>query len=379
MAGRLSRLGELAFDVLIIGAGINGCAAARQLTADGYKVLLVDRGDLGGMTTARSGRILHCGLQILQPRTSIADYLRNPRELAMRLRMARRTARDFAELCEQLEPQLEAMDTIVPVYSGGPFAGWQVDLGARLIRLMAGNSPAIQYRRMDVDDALKVPFVAGLVDRGRLQSVVSFRDYRFNWPERIAIDAALDAEDCGAVLSNFTEVIGLRCAPGGLWRAELLDRYNGCDTIEVNARLVLNLAGAFVDEVGDRIYPHVPLRRKVVAIKGAYVVVKLPEQYRGAGIAGTNSVGEPICCLPWGDFHYIGPTETLFEGSLDDVRPEEEDVTFLLREIRRLVPGLAIAKADLVMAWGRGSPCHRQTRFTKGQTTTVQCALRPCG
>ena len=53
--GRLSYLTGSIYDVLIIGAGINGCAAARQLTADGFGVLLVDRGDFGGVATARSG------------------------------------------------------------------------------------------------------------------------------------------------------------------------------------------------------------------------------------------------------------------------------------------------------------------------------------
>jgi glycerol-3-phosphate dehydrogenase len=263
------------------------------------------------------------------------------------------------------------MTTLAPVYRGGPFSGWQVDLGAWLIKLMAKNSTEIQYRRLDAGDALSNPFVSGLADRDRLQSVVSFQDYCFHWPERMAIDAALDAEESGAELCNFTEVTGLRRTSGDLWGAELLDTLNG-DTVEIDSRLVLNLAGAWVDQVSKRIHPHIHLPKKVVAVKGAYILVKLPDKYRGAGIAGINSMGEPICCLPWDDLHYVGPTETLFEGHLDDVRPEEEDVTFLLGEMRRFVPALSIASADVVMALGRGPSHHGAAWLLEGQAAAIQ-------
>ena len=50
------------FDVVVIGAGINGASGARYLAAAGYSVLLVDKGDFGSGSTSRSTRMLHCGL-----------------------------------------------------------------------------------------------------------------------------------------------------------------------------------------------------------------------------------------------------------------------------------------------------------------------------
>ena len=55
------------FDVAVIGAGINGCAAAQELAGGGYSVLLVDKGDFGAGSTSRSTRLLHCGLRFLAP------------------------------------------------------------------------------------------------------------------------------------------------------------------------------------------------------------------------------------------------------------------------------------------------------------------------
>ena len=42
----MSSLQGAHFDVAIVGAGINGASAAQHLSAAGYKVLAVDKGEL---------------------------------------------------------------------------------------------------------------------------------------------------------------------------------------------------------------------------------------------------------------------------------------------------------------------------------------------
>ena len=65
MRRSLSSLDGSEFDVIVIGAGVNGSSAAQHLTADGYRVILVDKGDFGSGSSSRSTRMLHCGLRYL--------------------------------------------------------------------------------------------------------------------------------------------------------------------------------------------------------------------------------------------------------------------------------------------------------------------------
>jgi glycine/D-amino acid oxidase-like deaminating enzyme len=44
------------FDVIVIGAGINGAGIARDAAMRGLKVLLLDKGDMGGGTSSWSYR-----------------------------------------------------------------------------------------------------------------------------------------------------------------------------------------------------------------------------------------------------------------------------------------------------------------------------------
>ena len=52
--------------VLILGAGINGAALARELVLGGISVVVVDSGDLAGGATSYSSRLIHGGLRYLE-------------------------------------------------------------------------------------------------------------------------------------------------------------------------------------------------------------------------------------------------------------------------------------------------------------------------
>ena len=74
----LSELSDKSFDVIIVGAGINGAGAAQQLVSNGYRVLIIDKGDFAGGATNKSSRILLCGLRHLVPGKSIWDFVFHP-------------------------------------------------------------------------------------------------------------------------------------------------------------------------------------------------------------------------------------------------------------------------------------------------------------
>ncbi|HUY04309.1 MAG TPA: FAD-dependent oxidoreductase, partial [Rhodocyclaceae bacterium] len=55
-----------AYDLLIIGAGINGAGIARDAAGRGLSVLIVDQGDIGGATSSASSKLIHGGLRYLE-------------------------------------------------------------------------------------------------------------------------------------------------------------------------------------------------------------------------------------------------------------------------------------------------------------------------
>src|SRR5262249_55564163 len=160
--------------------------------------------------------------------------------------------------------------------------------------------------------------------------------------ERVCMDAVLDADRMGALVRNYTEVVGLTREGDAGWNLTLADCLAVGDPVNVYGRVVLNTAGIWIDRVNAR--ATATARRRITGTKGCHIVVRLPPECREYGIATLNRLSEPLYCLPWRGLHYFGPTETLYNGDIEDIRTTEEEIDFLLGEANFLLPTLALKR-----------------------------------
>ena len=265
--------------------------------------------------------------------------------------------------------RVRPIEIAIPIFAGAPYSGWQIDLGARLLEAFDKKKVPLDYRRLSPVEAQSHPFVRGLRDAEKLSTVVVFRDYQFDWPERICIDAALDAERLGAVIRNYTTATSVERLPSGGWKLDLADTLSPTSPASVTGNILLNMTGTWIDQLNRDISPPSKPPRKIVAVKGVHMLAQLAPEYRGYGIAGMNRKGEQIFCVPWtrSDQHLIGVTETIYEGNLDDIRPEEQDISFLLEEITHFIPALKLRRADVQFAWAGARPITYDPMRVKGR------------
>ena len=356
MPKKLSELDRATYDVAIVGGGINGCAISHLLAAEGYKVIVLDKDDFATGATSRSARILHCGLRHMAPDKNIWEFLRKPGSLITKLLNTRDMARGQVELARTIPSRLRKVNLAIPIYRSDGYSGWHVDIGARLIRFINRDEVPMNYRRWRDISKSTHPFAPYLPRRDEVRSLVALDDLQFNWPERIAIDAILNAEDTGTELRNFTEVKAMSQQSGDGWSLSLSDVENPHETAEIGAKLVLNLAGHWIDEVAQRVRTSNRAARRVIPVKGVHLLVRLAPQFKGAGLVGVNSENEPFFCLPFGDNHYIGPTETAYDGDLDDIRADDEDIDFILNEAANILPQAKLKREDVILTWAGVRP-----------------------
>jgi glycerol-3-phosphate dehydrogenase len=136
---------------------------------------------------------------------------------------------------------------------------------------------------------------------------------------------------------------------------------------EVRATLVLNLAGAWIDEVARRVRTSNQAARRVIGVKGVHLLVRLQPEFKGAGLVGINRENEPFFCLPLGDLHYIGPTETPYESDIDDIHADEDDIAFILDEAARILPQSTLTRHDVIMTWAGVRPITYDRNHPKGK------------
>jgi glycerol-3-phosphate dehydrogenase len=359
----LSTLDGKSFAVVIVGAGVNGASAAQHLAAAGHDVLLVDKGDFGAGSSSRSSRLLHCGLRYLAPGESMWDFVRRPRALAIALRMARQAMACRAQMVETAPERTRKAKFCFPIYAGGAYAPWQVSLAFRLLERLGPSSVPLGYRRIAPPDVAAIPLARWLRDQDKLRGLAMFDEYRFDWPERICMDTVLDAERLGGVVRNYTAVTAMAQAGEG-WKLSLADQLRPGATAAVGARIVLNMAGIWIDRVNASAGS--TGRTHVTGTKGAHIMVRLPPECADYGIATINRIDEPFYCFPWRGMHFFGPTETVYEGDLDDIRVTDDEIDWLIEETNHMMPTLGLRREHVLFTWAGVRPLGADPGYPKG-------------
>ena len=108
------------YDVLIIGAGINGAGLFRDLCEQGLRCLIIDKGDFGSGTSAAPSRLIHGGLKYLE---------------TGELRLVAESTYERNLLLRNAAHLVKPLPTMIPIYS------WTNGVGAA-IRTLLGSTTA---------------------------------------------------------------------------------------------------------------------------------------------------------------------------------------------------------------------------------------------
>ncbi|WP_137389456.1 FAD-dependent oxidoreductase [Rhodoligotrophos defluvii] len=345
----LTSLEGQTFDTAVIGGGAAGASAAQHLAAKGFRTLLIDKGDFASGTTSRSSRLLYCGLAYFSPDYALWRFAYRWGDLKNRIAMARLAMQCRTQLAVTMPERLSRHTFFFPVFRDGAFPAWKVDLGYRALSLFGSPQAPLGYHRLPGAKAAEQYGLVRLMDQRRLDSVGVFQEYQYKWAERICLDTVLDAERCGAAVRNYTRVAAIEPLADKRWRLTLEDTLAKGVTARIEANGLVNTAGPWADRVTAQVVPHP--KPRLVGIKGVNVMVKLPDDCRGLGMETISSIGQPFYCMPWGDYHFFGPTETIFEDDPDAVRVLPEELSFILGEANRVFPSLKLTTEDVIYSW----------------------------
>src|SRR5437867_5858265 len=182
------RLEDAAYDVVVIGGGIAGAGAARDLALRGLSVAIVDKGDFASGTTSRSSKLIHGGLRYLE----LYDF-----------GLVRESLRE-RETLRRLAPHVvRPLPFVVPVYRESSRSLIKVRIGLRLYDWLTPGRDREHYRVLRPIDALSLePAMAAQGLRG---AGYYFDDLLVS-PERLCLENVLSACRHGARAFNYPQV-----------------------------------------------------------------------------------------------------------------------------------------------------------------------------
>ena len=357
------------FDAVVIGGGVNGAATLEHLTAAGYSCLLVEQGDFASGATSKSSRLLHCGLRHLATGCGLKQTLFHPIQFINALKTAKADMNARAEFVRSRPNRVKAFNFCMPLYKGDNYRPWSLDVAFFVLRLMCPFGPSLNYRRYRKWELKNIPIAPWLQNDKELIGAIVFREFQFDWPERVTLDAIFNAKNMGAKVLNYSRVKTLEPPDGSSspWLVKL-KRQDVDTSINIKANLVFNLSGEHVDQVIRDSGANI--KKKCVGLRGAHIAVTLPKEFDDWGIFAFNSLSEPLYCLPWYGHHYIGLTRTPLKSDIINSEATDEEISWLVDELNQIMPSLAINYLDVLFSWVGVNPLTKDT-YTDGATRNI--------
>ncbi|HEU0115947.1 MAG TPA: glycerol-3-phosphate dehydrogenase/oxidase, partial [Thermomicrobiales bacterium] len=339
----------LTYDLIVIGAGINGAGIARDAALRGLRVLLLDKGDLGGGTSSGPTRLIHGGLRYLEHGE---------------IGLVRESLRERERLLHAAPHLVRPLPLLIPIYRGDR-RGWRlIALGMAAYDLLSFDKSLPRHQMLGRRQALAL--APGLRADGLLGAARYF-DAQVEFPERLVVENALSARDHGATLRTYARVERLLVEGGRVVGVRIAA--NGDAGEDAFAPVVVNVAGPWVDAVladaGDA-----ATRRLVGGTKGSHLVVpSFPGAPRDALYVEAHRDGRPFFIIPWNELYLIGTTEVRFGGDLDALAASDQEIAYLLEETNRVIPAAGLERNDIRYTYAAARPLPRQTGGESGATT----------
>ena len=323
------------FDVVIIGAGINGAGIARDAAMRGLKVLLVEKGDIGMGTSVASTRLIHGGLRYLE-HFEFGLVRESLREREILLRIAPHLVRPLA--------------ITIPIYKRSKRGRLMIRAGMILYDLLSWGKSLPRHKMLS--RAATLERWPGLNPDGLVGSALYY-DAQVEFPERLVMENALSAREFGAEVLAHTRVTNLGVKDGKVSEVEFVTEDGRKQSAE--AAMVINAAGPWIDQVLER--APVKSEKLIGGTKGSHLVVS---PFSGAPADAiyveARSDGRPIFIIPWNKLYLIGTTDIRFEGDPDEVRCEPWEIDYLLSETNLALPGANLTRDNILYTYSGVRP-----------------------
>jgi glycerol-3-phosphate dehydrogenase len=331
------------FDVLVVGGGITGAGVAFDAASRGLGVGLVERRDFASGASSRSTKLVHGGLRHMP---------------GLHLRLVRESLNE-RELMLRLAPRLVRRLPIVVPAVAGPRPSRRLGLALSMYDLMAPDGRAAPGRHRAISGEEVVKLVPALAARSPLSGYL-YSDCQVD-DARLVLTVLGEAERRGAVCANRLEAERLVEKSGCIAGVRVRDAESGSAFV-IACKWVVNATGAWADRALQDESQRDGRMPALRPSRGTHITLRREDlQLNGAGVVIPSGRGRHISVLPWMGEVLVGATDDDCKGDVDDVRPQVEDVDYLLEAVNtcfctRLVRGDtagAYAGARPLVARGR--------------------------
>jgi len=336
------------FDLLIIGAGAFGAAAAREAALLGLRTALIDKGDFGGATSAECFKMVHGGIRYLQH----ADVPR-----------LRASCHERTTLLRIAPHLVHPLPIAIPTYGRGRRGRAFLGAGACLYDLLTFDrnwpvhDPARRIRRTQFLSRAEILALFPHLAAPDLSGAVVFEDGQMYNPARLVLAFVKAATSQGAIACNYVEASGLLWDGARVCGVRAIDRLSG-DRFDIRARLTLNAAGPWADYLQADPERFGRFERAPFSRDAYFIVERKPTSSYGLAVQGLSRDKDALLsrsnrhlfAVPWGDHTLFGVWHRHYLESPDGVGIDRDEIEQWIAELNTVYPALQLSMNEVSFA-----------------------------
>lgn len=324
------------FDLIVIGAGINGSGIARDAAMRGLKVIVLDKEDISCATSAWNTRLIHGGLRYLE---YFEFYL------------VRESLAERERLLKNAPHLVKPLPLVIPFYKQnqrGPLIFW---MGMVFYDILSFDKSLDHHHIFSKTQVLDK---VGNINPDGLSGAAMYYDCQVDYPERLSVENILSAQQHGTTFINYARVNRFLTEGNRVTGVMFTDTLTGKE-YSVRAPLTINVGGPWVDEVLKGLDK--PVKRMIGGTKGSHIVVKsFPGAPKMAIYFEARSDKRPMFIIPWTDRLLIGTTDFHYKGDLDHVVMDDDEMNYLIMETNTILPQAKLTPQKILYSYAGVRP-----------------------
>ena len=327
---------SIPYDLIVVGAGINGLGVARDAASRGLRVVVLEQDDICSGVSAWSGRLVHGGLRYLEHR----DFA-----------LVRESLRERERLFRLAPHLVKPRRLLMPLYHHNRRPAWLIRLGMVVYDVLSFDKRTGRHEVLDTEQTVRR--FSG-ISRDGLTGATVFTDGQVEYAERLCVEVAVAAVGDGAEIRTKARVeepvLDGHRVVGVRYRDTTTDTMH-----EVHAPVVLNVAGPWIDRIFRRGAPEQP--RLNGGTKGSHLIVDpFPGAPDDVVYYESKTDGRLVLVIPWMGRYMIGTTDLRFDRDPDEARCDLDEMTYLLGEVNALIPGAGLTPEDVLFTYSGVRP-----------------------
>ncbi|SNS25020.1 glycerol-3-phosphate dehydrogenase/oxidase [Antarctobacter heliothermus] len=358
------------FDVVILGAGINGAGVFRDLCEQGLKCLIIDKGDFGSGTSAAPSRLIHGGLKYLETGelrlVAESTYERNLlMKNAAHLVRPLPTAIPILSWTKGVTAALRTLfrSTTAPRSRGALL----VKVGLSLYDHYGSRARQMPRHRM-ITRRKALAEIPALTPR--IVALGTYYDATISAPERLVLELIED----GQKASPESRAMNW-CGVTGTSDGTLHLKPETGEGKAVRPRFVVNATGPWIDRVNGLLGLN---SQYIGGTKGSHVLLDHPallRQLDGRMLYFEADDGRILLVVPFQGKALVGSTD-IPSADPDSVACTDDETHYFMQSLHDLLPGLEFNRDQIVYAYAGIRPLPNSQGVAPGLISRDHSALK---